>query len=72
MVKAKVTVLGTPFEAIIKTGASDTVMSHPVVGRMDELEHGDVTFPISKWQDRDLHGWLKRVPYWRGQPETAY
>ena len=47
VVKARVTVCGSPFEAIIDTGASDTVLSHTVVrklGLMDRMEQSDMSF----------------------------
>ena len=47
VVKARVTVCGSPFEAIIDTGASDTVLSHTVVrklGLMDMMEQSDMSF----------------------------
>ena len=75
MAQARATVLGIPFEAIIDTGASDTVVSHPVVrklGLQDKLEHNYVTFLVSKRQGRDSHGHSERAPYWSGQVKTTY
>ena len=65
VVKAKVTVLGIPFEAIIDTGASDTVVSHSVVrklGLMDKLEHSDVTFVSANGRTETPMGILKELP----------
>ena len=65
VVKVKVTVLGIPFEAIIDTGASDTVVSHSVVrklGLMDKLEHSDVTFVSANGRTESPMGILKELP----------
>ena len=65
VVQAQVTVLEIPFEAIIDTGASDTVVSHSVVrqlGLMDKLEHSDVTFLSANGRTETPMGLLKELP----------
>ena len=64
VVKARVAVCGTPFEAIIDTGASNTVRSHSVVrklGLMDRLEPSDL-FLTAGGQTEMPMGVLRELP----------
>ena len=65
VVKGIVTIFDEPFEAIIDTGASDTVVSHSVVrrmGLMNKMERCKTTFLTAAGKIERPMGMLRRLP----------
>ena len=65
VVKAPVAVCGSIFEAIIDTGASDTVVSHAVIrrlGLMDQMVPSQVTYLTAAGKSESPMGMMRDLP----------